>query len=60
MQVIIHITDENDCSPEFQQSIYSQDNVLESVPVGTSLLQGKNYCLPIWERICGFRQVDKL
>lgn len=40
-QVIVHITDENDCSPEFLQSIYSRENILESVPVGTSLLQGR-------------------
>lgn len=39
-QVMIHITDENDCSPEFQRSIYSRDNVPETIPVGTSLLQG--------------------
>ncbi|XP_060100312.1 neural-cadherin-like [Heteronotia binoei] len=38
-EVIVHITDENDCSPEFQQSIYSRENILESIPVGTSLLQ---------------------
>ncbi|XP_053101938.1 neural-cadherin-like [Hemicordylus capensis] len=39
IEVIVHITDENDCSPEFQQSIYSRENILESIPVGTSLLQ---------------------
>ncbi|KAJ7403125.1 hypothetical protein BTVI_80547 [Pitangus sulphuratus] len=38
-EVMVHITDENDCSPEFQRSIYSRDNVPETVPVGTSLLQ---------------------
>ncbi|XP_077207979.1 neural-cadherin-like isoform X2 [Paroedura picta] len=38
-EVIVHITDENDCSPEFQQSIYTRENILESIPVGTSLLQ---------------------
>ncbi|KAJ7337971.1 hypothetical protein JRQ81_010497 [Phrynocephalus forsythii] len=38
-EVIVHITDENDCCPEFQQSIYSRENILESIPVGTSLLQ---------------------
>ncbi|XP_044280259.1 neural-cadherin-like [Varanus komodoensis] len=39
IEVVVHITDENDCSPEFQQSIYSHESVLESVPIGTSLLQ---------------------
>nr|XP_060628736.1 neural-cadherin-like [Anolis sagrei ordinatus] len=38
-EVIVHITDENDCFPEFQQSIYSRENILESIPIGTSLLQ---------------------
>uniref|UniRef100_A0A8C5INF3 CADN protein n=1 Tax=Junco hyemalis TaxID=40217 RepID=A0A8C5INF3_JUNHY len=38
-EVMVHITDENDCSPEFQRSIYSRDNVPETIPVGTSLLQ---------------------
>ncbi|XP_053251573.1 neural-cadherin-like isoform X2 [Podarcis raffonei] len=38
-EVIVHITDENDCSPEFQQSIYSRESILESIPIGTSLLQ---------------------
>ncbi|XP_071594073.1 neural-cadherin-like isoform X2 [Heliangelus exortis] len=38
-EVIVHITDENDCSPEFQHSIYSRDNIPETIPVGTSLLQ---------------------
>uniref|UniRef100_A0A8D0HKE9 Neural-cadherin n=1 Tax=Sphenodon punctatus TaxID=8508 RepID=A0A8D0HKE9_SPHPU len=38
-EVIVHITDENDCSPEFQHSIYTRDNILETIPVGTSLLQ---------------------
>ncbi|KAJ1193131.1 hypothetical protein NDU88_002436 [Pleurodeles waltl] len=38
-EVMIHITDDNDCAPEFQHSIYSQDNIPESVPIGTSLLQ---------------------
>ncbi|XP_054841872.1 neural-cadherin-like [Eublepharis macularius] len=38
-EVIVHITDENDCSPEFEQSIYNRENILESTPVGTSLLQ---------------------
>uniref|UniRef100_A0A8D0DKZ2 Neural-cadherin-like n=1 Tax=Salvator merianae TaxID=96440 RepID=A0A8D0DKZ2_SALMN len=38
-EVIVHITDENDCSPEFQQSIYGREGVLESISIGTSLLQ---------------------
>eukprot|EP00079_Xenopus_tropicalis_P026645 XP_012820458.1 PREDICTED: neural-cadherin-like [Xenopus tropicalis] len=38
-EVMIHITDDNDCSPEFLQSIYSRDSILETIPVGTSLLQ---------------------
>ncbi|XP_069477477.1 neural-cadherin-like [Ambystoma mexicanum] len=38
-EVMIHITDDNDCAPEFLHSIYSQDNIPETVPVGTSLLQ---------------------
>uniref|UniRef100_A0A8C3FEP6 Neural-cadherin n=1 Tax=Chrysemys picta bellii TaxID=8478 RepID=A0A8C3FEP6_CHRPI len=38
-EVIVHITDDNDCSPEFQHSIYSSDNIPETIPVGTSLLQ---------------------
>uniref|UniRef100_A0A663N2N9 Neural-cadherin-like n=2 Tax=Athene cunicularia TaxID=194338 RepID=A0A663N2N9_ATHCN len=38
-EVVVHITDENDCSPEFQHSIYSRDNIPETIPVGTSLLQ---------------------
>uniref|UniRef100_A0A8C4VM31 Neural-cadherin n=1 Tax=Gopherus evgoodei TaxID=1825980 RepID=A0A8C4VM31_9SAUR len=38
-EVIVHITDDNDCSPEFQHSIYSCDNIPEIIPVGTSLLQ---------------------
>ncbi|XP_046766540.1 cHz-cadherin isoform X3 [Gallus gallus] len=38
-EVMVHITDENDCSPEFQNSIYSRDNIPETIPIGTSLLQ---------------------
>ncbi|XP_075069925.1 neural-cadherin-like [Mixophyes fleayi] len=38
-EVMIHITDDNDCSPEFLRSIYIQDNILENISVGTSLLQ---------------------
>ncbi|NWX92829.1 CADN protein, partial [Nothoprocta pentlandii] len=38
-EVLVHITDVNDCSPEFQHSIYSRDNVPETIPVGTSILQ---------------------
>lgn len=41
-QVMVHITDENDCSPEFQHSIYTRDNIPETIPVGTSLLQGEH------------------
>lgn len=41
-QVMVHITDENDCSPEFQRSIYTRDNIPETIPVGTSLLQGEH------------------
>ncbi|XP_029958534.1 neural-cadherin [Salarias fasciatus] len=38
-EVIVHITDENDCTPEFLHSIYTRDNIPESVAPGTSLLQ---------------------
>ncbi|CAM4543070.1 unnamed protein product [Lepidochelys kempii] len=38
-EVLVVITDENDCAPEFQQSIYSKDNVPETVPMTTVLLQ---------------------
>ncbi|KTF89691.1 hypothetical protein cypCar_00002126 [Cyprinus carpio] len=38
-EVVVHITDENDCTPEFMHSIYSRDNVPETTPTGTSLLQ---------------------
>ncbi|KAM9851671.1 neural-cadherin [Aulostomus maculatus] len=38
-EVIIHITDENDCTPEFLHSIYTRDNIPESIAPGTSLLQ---------------------
>lgn len=41
LQVVVHITDENDCTPEFMHSIYSRDNVPETTPPGTSLLQGE-------------------
>ncbi|XP_039592498.1 neural-cadherin [Polypterus senegalus] len=37
-ELVLHITDENDCTPEFQHSIYSRDNIPETVPLGTSLL----------------------
>lgn len=40
LQVVVHITDENDCTPEFLHSIYTRDNIPESVAAGTSLLQG--------------------
>ena len=39
------ITDENDCVPEFLQSIYSVDGVPETVTTATSLLQGKTLTL---------------
>ncbi|CAG6014487.1 unnamed protein product [Menidia menidia] len=38
-EVAVHITDENDCTPEFLHSIYTRDNIPESVAPGTSLLQ---------------------
>uniref|UniRef100_A0A9J8BIY8 Si:ch211-186j3.6 n=1 Tax=Cyprinus carpio carpio TaxID=630221 RepID=A0A9J8BIY8_CYPCA len=38
-EVRVIITDENDCIPEFQQSIYSKDGVPETVTTATSLLQ---------------------
>ncbi|XP_044062896.1 neural-cadherin [Siniperca chuatsi] len=38
-EVIVHITDENDCTPEFLHSIYTRDNIPESIAPGTSLLQ---------------------
>ncbi|KAM3873528.1 neural-cadherin [Diretmus argenteus] len=38
-EVIVQITDENDCTPEFLHSIYTRDNIPESTPPGTSLLQ---------------------
>ncbi|KAM6946138.1 neural-cadherin-like [Aplochiton taeniatus] len=39
MEVQVLITDENDCVPEFPQSIYSVDGVPETVTTATSLLQ---------------------
>lgn len=39
-QVRVVIVDENDCVPEFLQSIYSKDGVPETVTTATSLLQG--------------------
>ncbi|KAM4614092.1 neural-cadherin-like [Discoglossus pictus] len=38
-EVLVFITDVNDCIPEFQQTIYSKDNVPETTAVATSLLQ---------------------
>ncbi|XP_036399302.1 neural-cadherin-like [Megalops cyprinoides] len=38
-EVRVTITDENDCVPEFLQSIYSKDGVPETVTTATSLLQ---------------------
>ncbi|CAF98269.1 unnamed protein product [Tetraodon nigroviridis] len=39
VRVQVLITDENDCVPEFLQSIYSVDGVPETVTTATSLLQ---------------------
>ncbi|XP_073411096.1 neural-cadherin-like [Dendrobates tinctorius] len=39
VEVVVVIIDINDCTPEFQQTIYSRDGVPETVPVATSLLQ---------------------
>ncbi|XP_062848374.1 neural-cadherin [Trichomycterus rosablanca] len=39
VEIAVHITDENDCTPEFMHSIYSRDNIPETTPPGTSLLQ---------------------
>uniref|UniRef100_A0A6Q2Y7V5 Uncharacterized protein n=1 Tax=Esox lucius TaxID=8010 RepID=A0A6Q2Y7V5_ESOLU len=39
IEVQVVITDENDCVPEFLQSIYSVDGVPETVTTATSLLQ---------------------
>uniref|UniRef100_A0A8C9S0B3 Si:ch211-186j3.6 n=1 Tax=Scleropages formosus TaxID=113540 RepID=A0A8C9S0B3_SCLFO len=38
-EVRVVITDENDCLPEFLQSIYSKDGIPETVTTATSLLQ---------------------
>ncbi|KAM6995518.1 LOW QUALITY PROTEIN: neural-cadherin [Tautogolabrus adspersus] len=38
-EVVVHITDENDCTPEFLHAIYTRDNIPESIAPGTSLLQ---------------------
>uniref|UniRef100_A0A665V8C9 Uncharacterized protein n=1 Tax=Echeneis naucrates TaxID=173247 RepID=A0A665V8C9_ECHNA len=38
-EVQVLITDENDCVPEFLQSIYSVDSIPETVTTATSLLQ---------------------
>ncbi|XP_068167737.1 neural-cadherin [Antennarius striatus] len=38
-EVCVVIVDENDCIPEFLQSIYSEDSVPETVTSATSLLQ---------------------
>ncbi|KAL4630306.1 neural-cadherin-like [Arapaima gigas] len=38
-EVQVLISDENDCVPEFLQSIYSKDSVPETVTTATSLLQ---------------------
>ncbi|XP_029694384.1 neural-cadherin-like [Takifugu rubripes] len=38
-EVVVRVTDENDCTPEFLHAIYSRDGVPENVLAGTSLLQ---------------------
>ncbi|XP_031175500.2 neural-cadherin [Sander lucioperca] len=38
-EVVVHVTDENDCTPEFLHSIYTRDNIPESIAPGSSLLQ---------------------
>ncbi|XP_043937612.1 neural-cadherin-like [Protopterus annectens] len=38
-EVLVAITDVNDCVPEFLQSVYTQDNVPETVTTTTSLIQ---------------------
>lgn len=38
--MVVQVTDENDCTPEFLHAIYSKDGVPENVSAGTSLLQG--------------------
>ncbi|KAG8437377.1 hypothetical protein GDO86_008174 [Hymenochirus boettgeri] len=40
-EVWVFITDINDCTPEFQQTIYSKDNITETVSISTPLLQVK-------------------
>lgn len=51
-QVQVLITDENDCVPEFLQSIYSVDGVPETVTTATSLLQGKTPLTSYLKSIC--------
>lgn len=51
-QVQVLITDENDCVPEFLQSIYSVDGVPETVTTATSLLQGKTPLTSYFISIC--------
>lgn len=53
-QVQVLITDENDCVPEFLQSIYSVDGVPETVTTATSLLQGETLLTPYFTSICFF------
>lgn len=48
-QVRVVIVDENDCVPEFLQSIYSKDGVPETVTTATSLLQGE---IISWKYLC--------
>lgn len=51
-QVQVLITDENDCVPEFLQSIYSVDGVPETVTTATSLLQGETQLILHFTSIC--------
>lgn len=58
-QVQVLITDENDCVPEFLQSIYSVDGVPETVTTATSLLQGETLLTPYFTSICLFLKSRK-
>jgi len=59
-QVQVLITDENDCVPEFLQSIYSVDGVPETVTTATSLLQGETPLTPYFTSICSFVERETL
>ncbi|MEQ2219568.1 hypothetical protein XENOCAPTIV_020087, partial [Xenoophorus captivus] len=54
--VQVLITDENDCVPEFLQSIYSVDGVPETVTTATSLLQGETLWTSDFASICFFHK----